>query len=159
MAKLAAENSHESIQNKLKYTAELEMAEMDFALSAIEARAGAFEAAMESMGETVSALSEQVTGMISAFISPDISLLDKWAIEDWIDDSLRMQKDLVDSTVKLNDEYIKTERARQEALKKDIKVEIQSNGQDWLDGLIKDLIEEIVLKAKQEGFQAFGYDG
>lgn len=159
IAEQAASNIAELIETKLEWSAKINIAEIEAAADVAIAEAATMQTAFDAVSNSIAGISGGLGAITQALTSGELSMGEKWRMEDLLEEQVAMQRDLVDSQVEMNEAIIKTQEAKAEALEKgegEIGVEIIGNTEGWLKGLMESLFEEIMMKAKTESFSVFG---
>jgi TP901 family phage tail tape measure protein len=150
MAQLLVKNAHEKALAELEWEAKLEIADL-------EANAEIVTAAFDAIGESVSSTAEAAADMFEALAGFTGSEFERFQLEKFLQQQLDIEQDLAESQIALNDAQIENIKKRTELLDRgdalyNIGVSIEGDVTGWLNGLLTELLQEIMIKATQEEF-------
>lgn len=143
------EASAQTAEAAFKYTAEVD-------ISQIEADAEVATAAFESIGESVSSMSSSVEGMFgsltSAFSDENLTQLQKWNLEDIVEEQQDAQNKLIDSQVALNDAQVEYMNLKMESMQGgEALIKIDSTGlEPALEMVLWEILEKVQIRASEE---------
>ena len=143
------EASAKTAEAAFKYTAEVDIAQ-------IEAEAQVATAAFSSVGESVVAMSDSVSSMFSdltsAFSDENLTQLQKWKLEDIVEDQQAAQNKLIESQVALNEAQIEYMKLKMEGLQGgEALIKIDSTGlEPALEMVMWEILEKVQIRASEE---------
>ena len=143
------EASAKTVQAAFQYTAEVDIAQ-------IEAEAKVATAAFESVGQSVVGMSDSVSSMFSdltsAFSDENITQLEKWRLDDIVEEQQDAQNRLIDSQVELNTLQAEYMKQKLEAMESgEALITIDSTGlEPALETVMWEIIKKVQIKASEE---------
>jgi hypothetical protein len=136
-------------ESAFKYTAEVDIAQ-------IEAEAKVATAAFESVGNSVGAMSDSVSSMFSdltsAFSDENMNQLQKWKLEDIVEEQQDAQNKLIESQVALNDAQVEYMKLKMESMQGgEALIKIDSTGlEPALEMVMWEILEKVQIRASEE---------
>ncbi len=129
----------------IEWKAKLDIAEVEANADKVVAIAGTLESAFQSAADVLS------SGIFDQW--GDASGLDKWKLEDWINEQIDIQKEAMDITRDLAQAEIDYMNAKREALERgDAMVTVDGAGlQPHLEAFMWEIISAIQVRANEEG--------
>lgn len=142
----AIEAQAETAQAAFKYTAEVDIAQ---AKANADILMAAYEAASKAVESTADATASMF-GDLAANMG-DLSTMDKWKLEDMVEDQIAMQEKALESQIKLNDAQAENIRAKTEAMARgDAMIQIDSTGlEPALEMIMWQIIEKVQIRANE----------
>jgi hypothetical protein len=141
------ETRAETTQKAMEFTAEVDIAKA-------QANADILMAAYEAAGQSVEATADATASMFGDLAANmgDLSTMDKWKLEDMVEDQIAMQEKALESQIKLNDAQAANIEAKTEAMKRgDAMINITSDGlEPALEMFMWKVIEKIQIRANEE---------
>jgi TP901 family phage tail tape measure protein len=143
----AIEAQAETAQAAFKYTAEVDIAQAQANADILMA---AYDAASQSVESTADATASMF-GDLAANMA-DLSTMDKWKLEDMVEDQIAMQEKALESQIKLNEAQAANIQAKTEAIERgDAMIKIDSTGlEPALEMIMWQVIEKVQIRANEE---------
>ena len=137
----------ETARSAFQYTAEVNIADA-------QAQADILTAAFEATGQSVEALAGSTADMFGTLAGSmnDLSTLDKWDLQNRLDEQQDQQADILASQIALNEVQAENLRARTEAMSSgDAMIQIDSTGlEPALEMIMWQVIEKVQIRANEE---------
>lgn len=143
------EASAKTAEAAFKYTAEVDIAQ-------IEAAAEVSKSAFDSIGSSVVSATESVSSMFGdlagAFSDGNLTQLQKWNLQDMVEDQQEAQNALIESQIKLTDAQTEYLNKKNEALDSgEASIKIDSTGlEPALEMVMWEIIKKVQVKANEE---------
>lgn len=144
----AIEAQAQTAQAAFQYTAEVNIAEA-------EANADILVAAYDAAGKSVEALAGATSDMFGSFAAilgdDSVSTFDKWDLESKLREQIEMERQMVESQIKLNDAQVANIEARTAAMERgDAMIQIDSTGlEPALEMIMWQIIEKVQIRANE----------
>jgi TP901 family phage tail tape measure protein len=142
----AIEAQAETTQAAFQYTAEVDIAQ---AMANADILVSAYEAA----GQSVEATADATASMFSDLAAnmSDLSTMDKWKLEDMVEDQIALQEKALESQIALNEAQEENLRAKTEAMERgDALIQIDSTGlEPALEMIMWQIIEKVQIRANE----------
>jgi len=142
----AIEAQAETAQAAFQYTAEVDIAQA-------EANADILMAAYEAASQAVESTADATASMFGDLAANmgDLSTMDKWKLEDMVEDQIAMQEKALESQIKLNDAQAANIEAKTEAMERgDAMINISSDGlEPALEMIMWQIIEKVQIRANE----------
>ncbi len=156
MVEMEAKHSHKLIEKNLEYKAKIDMTEFKEQQKQIKEDS-------KDMFKTMEEGSKATQEIFKGLKDFKGSKSDRWRLQETVEKHVNTQAEMVSATVELQkaqaDLYREQAKAIARGDKIKIKVSVLGDTKGWLEGLMGDMFEEIMLQAETETFKAFGYMG
>jgi len=142
----AIEAQAATAQAAFQYTAEVDIAQA-------QAQADILTAAYDAAGQSVDAMAGATSDMFGALAGSmdDLSTLDKWDLQDRLDEQQEQQGEILKSQIALNEAQVKYTEAKTAAMERgDALIQIDSSGlEPALEMVMWQIIEKVQIRANE----------
>lgn len=151
MAETQVKNAHELALANLEWKAKLDIAE-------VQANAEKVKAAFDSISKSVAATASATASMFGALAgAKDLTGSLYFDLTSALAKQLQIQRDLADAQIKLTDAQTEEILARNRAMSSgqavyNINVAITGDTAGWMNGLMSEMLKQIIVKANAEAF-------